>query len=103
MQDANGIGVDDGMNFKGECHWLFHLFNEFPIVFRVAGVNINISDGSFAENNKPASNGFCVYGGFPARDAAMSKLFSQLSWYRNPLKSSKGDTRSLAPQRVLEP
>ncbi|MFP6901261.1 MAG: BREX protein BrxB domain-containing protein [Opitutales bacterium] len=54
-------------------------------------------------HNVPASNGFCVYGGFPARDAAMSKLFSQLSWYRNPLKSSKGDTRSLAPQRVLEP
>ena len=79
LQDANGVGVDDGMNFKGECHWLFHLFNEFPIVFRVAGVNINISDGSFAENNKPASNGFCVYGGFPARDAAMSRFCSQLS------------------------
>jgi hypothetical protein len=26
-----------------------------------------------------ASNGFCVYGGFPARDAAMSRLCSQLS------------------------
>ena len=29
--------------------------------------------------NIPASNGFCVYGGFPARDAAMSRLCSQLS------------------------
>ncbi len=29
--------------------------------------------------NVAASNGFCVYGGFPTRDAAMSRFCSQLS------------------------
>ena len=30
-----------------------------------------------SNRKKPASNGFCVFGGFPARDAAMSRFTSQ--------------------------